>query len=313
MATPDAVRPGGSLLLRALAVSGLAAAAWFVCAGVASAGEDHPDEATKTLDSVNVAIGAQQAAAADLITSAVPADVAPFTTVAVAQRPFESPSFIGVALPGTESRPAGLPAVTVLPTVTVLPGEPAPDADRDQEPYPESSTDGGYYSGGYSHTGGYSNGYSHSGTVSNTMPVPLYEAKVAEKAAVRAAAARAVAAPEPVPVVAVVVVPTRANEPLTPTTPPSPVASQVTPDTEVTWEAPEPNAPAPMPKQAPAPSAPTASSGSADGGGGGHRGGVIASLSGQADLKPSAAWSAVRWDDGRSPGSVPGLPSTSPD
>ncbi|QQQ76142.1 hypothetical protein IOD16_34765 [Saccharothrix sp. 6-C] len=298
MATPDAVRLGGSLLLRTLAVSGLAAAAWFVCAGVATAGEDHPDEAAKTLDSVNVAIDAQQAAAADLIASAVPADAAPFTTVAVMPQPAEPPSLVGVALPGLASRPAVLP---VAP-------EPEPDADRDEEPYPESTADGLGHTGGYSHSGGYSSGYRYSGAVSNTMPVPLYEAKVAEKAAARAVA---VDAPRPVPLP--VVVPVRGNDQPVPTASPSPAVSQVAPDAEVIWEAPAPNAPAPTPKQAPAPSAPTASSGGADSGGGGHRGGVTASLTGQADPKPLAAWSAEQWDDGRSPGSVPGLPSTSPD
>ncbi|NUS65476.1 MAG: hypothetical protein HOQ46_17690, partial [Saccharothrix sp.] len=68
----------------------------------------------------------------------------------------------------------------------------------------------------------------------------------------------------------------------------------------------------PAPKQAPAPSAPTASSGSADSGGS-QRGGQLASLTAECHPKPSAAWSAERRDDGRSPGSVPGLPSTSPD
>ncbi|MEU4769568.1 hypothetical protein AB0H12_40710 [Actinosynnema sp. NPDC023794] len=297
MAAPNAVRRGGSLLLRTLAVSGLAAVAWFVCAGVASAGEDHPDEAVKTLDTVNVAIDEQQTAAADLLASAVPAEVAPFTGVAVASQPFGSPTL------GSSSLGGGEPAAVESMPLAVMIDEPQPEAGRDQELYPESSSG----TGGYS----YSSGYSHSGTASNTMPAQLYEAKVAEKAAARAAVvgAQASVAPQPVAVAA----PARVNVLPAPTAPPSPAASPVTPNAEVIWEVPEPSAPAPTPKQAPAPSAPTASSGSADSGGGGHRGGVIASLTGQADLKPFAAWSAERWDDGRSPGSVPGLPSTSPD
>lgn len=284
-----------------LAVSGLAAAAWFVCTGVASAGEDHPDEAAKTLDTVNVAIDEQQTAAADLLASAVPAEVAPYTGVAVAPQPFGSSSLGSSSLGGVD------PAAVESVPMAVMTDEPEPAADRDQEPYPESSSG----TGGYSYSGGYSSGYSHSGTASNTMPAPLYEAKVAEKAAARAAVveAQAPVAPQPVAVAA----PTRVNVLPAPSAPPSPVTSPVTPNAEVIWEVPEPSAPAPTPKQAPAPSAPTASSGSADSGGGGHRGGVIASLTGQADLKPFAAWSAERWDDGRSPGSVPGLPSTSPD
>jgi hypothetical protein len=309
VATPNAVRRGGSLLLRTLAVGGFAAAAWFVCAGVASAGEDDSDEAAKTLDAVNVAHGEQQTAVADLLAGAVPHDVAAFQTVAVAPQPFEPPSFGGVELFAVESRP-----------LVFLFDQAGLEATRYHDPYAttDSSSDtGGYsYSSGSTgdHSSGYSAGYSHSGGVSNTMPAPLYEAKVAEKAAVRAAAARAAAvrAQEPAPVVPVAA-PARGNALVASSTPPPPDLSKVTPNTEVLWEAPKPSAPAPTPKQAPAPSAPTASSGGADSGGGGHRGGVLASLTGQSDLKPLAAWSAERWDDDRSPGSVPGLPSTSPD
>ena len=304
MAAPNATRRGGSLLLRTLAVGGFAAVAWFVCAGVASAGEDHPDEAKKTPDAVNVALGEQQTTAVDLlIAEAVPRDVVPFVTLAL--QPSGSPSFGGVELYAVESQPP-----------VVMSGQAGADVHRYQEPYPTAGSSSSSGTGGYSYSGGSSSGYRHSGTVSNTMPAPLYEAKVAEKAAVRAATARAqvqAPAPKPEPVAVAVAAPARETVRFAPTAQPSPVASQVAPNTGVTWEVPEPSAPAPTPKQAPAPNAPTASSGCADNGGGGHRGGVIASLTGQADLKPMAAWSAERWDDGRSPGSVPGLPSTSPD
>ncbi|KOX13071.1 hypothetical protein ADK67_44650 [Saccharothrix sp. NRRL B-16348] len=296
------------MLLRTLAVSGFAAAAWFVCAGVAGADEDHSDEVAKSLDSVNVAdpvtvaLG-EQTAAADLLAEAVPADVAPYASVGVAPQPYESPSVGGAELFAVDY-------ATVASRPLAVTSDPAePEADRYQEPYPTpGSSSSSSDTGGLSYSGGYSSGYSHSGTASNTMPAALYEAKVAEKAA-RAAVQVSAPAPQPVPVA----VPARATVLFAPTSLPAPAVSQVTSDAEVLWEVPEPSAPAPTPKQAPAPSAPTASSGSADSGGGGHRGGVIASLTGQSNLKPLAAWSAERRDDGRSPGSVPGLPSTSPD
>ncbi|MFE2753174.1 hypothetical protein ACFXGA_14375, partial [Actinosynnema sp. NPDC059335] len=72
MAAPEAVRRGGSLLLRALAVGGLATAAWLVCAGVATADEDHSDEATKTLEAVNLTRRLQPNAGAPLGAPAAP-------------------------------------------------------------------------------------------------------------------------------------------------------------------------------------------------------------------------------------------------
>ncbi|MFE9744635.1 hypothetical protein ACFYOT_07015 [Saccharothrix saharensis] len=312
MATPYAVRRGGSLLLRTLTVGGLAAAAWFVCAGVASAGEDHSDEAVKTLDAVNAAFGGPQTAIVDqAVTEAVPEKLAPFATVTHEPQPIESAqsfeSFPAVALftadlAGTDVLAPAAPAVMTGPV--------EPDAYRypDSDPYSDSTGEESYgYSGGAAGYGG----YSHSGAVANTMPVPLYEAKVAAKAAARAAQAQARAAVTPTAVPLAAPVPVAA--PLfTPLAPPAPAVTPATPNAEVVWEAPQPSAPAPAPKQAPAPSAPTASSGSADSGGG-HRGGLLVSLTGQSDPKPLAAWSAERWDDGRTPGSVPGLPSTSPD
>ncbi|PSL54979.1 hypothetical protein B0I31_106499 [Saccharothrix carnea] len=319
MSTPFAARRGGSPLLRVLAVGGFAAAAWFLCAGVATAEEDHSDEAAKTHDVVNVALDGQQAVDTGLLLAeTVPQQSAPFASVTLEPQPFESAqSFESSSIAGVETSVVEFAGADVLdhrlPAVVA-----EPEADRDPSDSDMSSDTGGYsysgyptYTGGHSSSGGYSNGYSHSGTVSNTMPAPLYEAKVAAKIAARAAAVEA-GTPESPP--APVSEPARVTAlPFAPSTEPSPDATRVAPDTDVVWQAPEPSAPAPTPKQAPAPSAPTASSGSASDGGGGHRGGVIASLTGQADLKPSAAWSVERWDDGRSPGSVPGLPSTSPD
>ncbi|MFD7652962.1 hypothetical protein ACFV4N_03180 [Actinosynnema sp. NPDC059797] len=335
MAVPDAVRRSGSLLLRTLAVGGLATAAWLVGAGAASA-EDHPaDAADLSFPTSPPATSPSHADAAspdllstsdllstvDLLSTAdfsFPADLASAAGVAsTAGAVFDEQQAVDLlfaAVPARESAeifaipPLAFgprPVEEVAGVNQVLANEAffAGDAFTDEDLS---------YSGGSAHSG-----YSHSGSATNTMPAPLYEAKVAAKAAARAAAATPappVQAPSPAP----------APNP-EPAPAPAPVAAAATlptltaPDTrpttenaEVTWEAPEHNAPAPSPKQAPAPSAPTASSTSADNGGG-HRGGPVASLTGQSDVARTTAWSVERRDDGRSPGSVPGLPSTSPD
>ncbi|MFI9007029.1 hypothetical protein ACIGNX_07360 [Actinosynnema sp. NPDC053489] len=328
MATTQAVRRGGSLLLRALAVSGFAAAAWLVCTGAAAADEDHSDEAVTPPDAVTVVFGPESADFRHLPADArrttldrlapqriEPARVVP-PVATVAPEPvlpafepaaldaaaldasaFDASAFDVATFAAVAFESSGFDAAT-LPVVTSSAPVAAPAAEED----------------GFGYSGGSANGYSRSGEASNTMPAPLYEAKVAAKAAALEAAEQAVAAAAE-PSAEVVSGPVRADvRPAAPTTEPVQATTQVTPDAEVTWEAPAPSAPAPAPKQVPTPSAPTASSGSADSGSG-HRGGnnVVASLADQANLLPSAAWSAERRDDGRSPGSVPGLPSTSPD
>ncbi|WP_447004677.1 hypothetical protein ACRAKI_34675 [Saccharothrix isguenensis] len=333
MAVSDAVRRSGSVLLRALAVGGLATAAWLACGGLASADEDHSDEIAATLDAVNVALGEQQSATVDaLLADPLPHD------------PFGLPAFDasdtsgGFGTSGTFSafavdfspvdRPLERPLVADrLPFEFLVPSSldvrPTDDAHSD-EPYsapytgarPADPYDDEYEYTHPGYTSGSSTHYSHSGAVSNTMPAPLYQAKVAAKAAARAAASAPPPAPVPAapPVPAAVVVTAPAGSDVLPQgTASAPPASRTASNADVVWEAPKPSTPAPAPTQAPAPSAPTASSSSSADSGGGHRGGLIASFSSQSDPKPLAAWSTERWDDGRSPGSVPGLPSTSPD
>lgn len=160
-------------------------------------------------------------------------------------------------------------------------------------------------------------GYTYAGRADNAMPAPAYEAKVAAKAAATAAAATA-AALAPLPAEPAATEEAVAQHPAPPavtrTTPfdQEPMTSpQVTTQVTVTWEAPEPNAPAPAPKHAP--SGPTASSNSSTDSGGGHRGGVIAAFTTESTPYPLTASSVERRNDSRSPGSIPGLPSTSPD
>jgi hypothetical protein len=336
VATPFAVRRSGSLLLKALAVGGFAAAAWFVCGGVAAAGEDHSDEALTPLDAVNVALGEQQAATADLLPpEAVRQYTVPLTPVTAASQPFGSQAVEAVDFHPLVAVAAAHPLAAVpTPCSHAYPADPYPtwtypDAtalESDFGSYSGTDWNSGSgsasgsdseeysYSSGYGYSSGYSDGYGYSGGASNTMPAPLYEAKLAAKAAAREAAEVSVPSPASAaqvstPARADVLMPTFPTFAATQLAPDSPS----TPNAEVVWEVPQPSTPAPAPKQAPAPSSPTASSSSGADSGGGHRGGVIASFAGRSDSTPLTALSVERRDDGRSPGSVPGLPSTSPD
>ncbi len=299
MAVSDAVRRTGSLLLRAVTVGGIGAAAWLLWAGGAAAqGEDHPNEVPMTLDAVNVAIDQQHTATAELV-AAVLAEYVP-----------ETPPIAPVPLP---------PAVTI-------PVEPDEFAGQSADNSWSSSTDStsdttwgsssGTYSGGSYSGGTESTRHDHTGAVSNTMPTPMYEAKVAAKAAARQAAQPATPDPEPAAAPPAPTTPQAATPLPQPVTPPPPVLStpldQPTPG-NLTWENPEPRAPAPAPKQAPAPTAPTTASSSGYDSSNGHRGGVIASVTGQSRLTAPTVWSVEQRDDGQTPGSVQGLPSTSPD
>ncbi|XVV03500.1 hypothetical protein ACQPW3_40310 [Actinosynnema sp. CA-248983] len=282
MAVPEAVRRTGSLLLRALAVGGLAAVAWLLSGGVAAADEqDHPDVVSNPLDAVNLALEQQQAATTALV-------------AALTERaPLDLPAH--VALPA-HAAPVGMPAPIDLP------GYRAPEEDEDVPVYQDDPEDDVEYS----HTGG-----SHSTvaprSISNAMPVEQHQAKVAAKAAARLAALAPPPAEEPPAPPAAV----RQAAPALQITLRLPVTE---PDTTTpTWENPQPFTPTPAPQQAPAPTAPTSASASGHDGSNGHRGGVIASSSGQDRFAPPAFWRAQQRDDWRTPGSVQGLPSTSPD
>ncbi|WP_367134483.1 hypothetical protein [Saccharothrix sp. HUAS TT1] len=317
MAVPFAVRRSGSLLLRALAVGGFATAAWFVCAGVAAAGGDHSDEVAKTPDLVNLALG-EPSAGADLLAGAVPEDVAPCLEHHAAGQPFGLPlvepsTFDVAAFEAATFDVAAFDVAGYAFEHSAVADQPfgagyAPVQGMAAAVHEEASYADPDYAESTTHS--YSGGYSHSAVAANTMPAPLYEAKVAAKAAARAATRVEVAAPEPA-AVEVSTPPRTAASPFAVDVPSAPTA-EVEVDASVTWEAPVPSAPAPAPKQAP--SAPTASSSSSGAdSGGGHRGGIIASFTGQSNPKPPTAWSTERRDDDRSPGSVQGLPSTSPD
>lgn len=149
-----------------------------------------------------------------------------------------------------------------------------------------------------------------SGVVTNQAPPEVMKAKAAVRAAAKAAKAAADApppAPPAPPVVSVKkVVPKLPDQPV-----PAPAKTEPVQKSDLTWTTPGQDAPLPAPQQAPVVATASASSGHTDNSGGTR--GVLAVLTSHNSLFPPATWSVGERRDGRSPGSLPGLPSTSPD
>jgi hypothetical protein len=294
VAGADAVRSTGSLLVRALAVGGLTAAAWLVGGAVASASPaDHVPDASSVADFVHATIAEHHVSVED--TGIDVRDISERWTAALTAAPVDL-GFLD---------PARVPAEDEETDAE----EPGPGPDEGGESYQDVSP---VYSGGF-----ISSGTERSGTISNSMPEEMYTAKVTAKAAARLAAA-------PAPIPDAVDVPVEADVVVTSTAPvpqwSAPAVHVSAPAVEVEsraaaggleWEAPRPAAPAPAPQPAPAPTASTASSNGHDSSGG-ARGGVAVTTAQPAPHPPST-WTVERRDDGRTPGSVQGLPSTSPD
>ncbi|MEO6088608.1 MAG: hypothetical protein ABIQ18_36395 [Umezawaea sp.] len=291
MAGADAVRSTGSLLVRALAVGGLTAAAWLVGGAVASASPvDHVPDPAGIVDFVHSAVAEHRTSFED--NAILVRDTDEQWSTALAAVPVDLDlAFLDPARP------------------------PAEDVETDEE---EADEDDEYlfedaspvYSGGV-----ISSGTERSGTISNSMPEELYTAKVTAKVAAKLAAA-----PAPIPVE--VAVPVEADvvvaSPAVSTQWSIPAIHLSAPVVEVgsaasglEWETPRPAAPAPTPQPASVPTASTASS-SAHDNSGGARGGLAMTTARSAPHQPST-WTVERRDDGRTPGSVQGLPSTSPD
>ncbi|GAA0227649.1 hypothetical protein GCM10010492_27480 [Saccharothrix mutabilis subsp. mutabilis] len=306
MAVPDAARRSGSLLLRALAVGGFATVAWLLSGGVAAADEqDHSDVVTNPLDAVNLAVDPQHTATAALLaalTERAPVELPDHAALTAHTAP--------IVLP-VHTAPIDLPVHTapidLLAYTAPALGGPDEDDGGDDGEDPDVPVYQDEDDRQYSHTGG-----SHSAvaprSISNTMPAEQYEAKVAAKAAARQAAL-APTPPADEPPAPPVEVP-QDPEPAQPTYR-QPVTEPTA--TTPTWENPQPFTPTPAPQQAPAPTAPTSASAGGLDGSGGHRGGVIASVTGQDRFAPPTVWRVEQRDDRRAPGSIPGLPSTSPD
>lgn len=162
-------------------------------------------------------------------------------------------------------------------------------------------------------TGG-SQGNSRSGSVTNEAPPEVVAAKAqirAAKVAAKLAAEAPPPPPPPPPPAPPVVVPKQAV-PLLPDLPvPTPVKTEPAPANDYNWSAPGPDAPLPTPQPAPAVATASVSSGHTDNSGGTR--GVLAVLTSHNSLFPPITWSVEERRDGTAPGSIPGLPATSPD
>lgn len=180
-----------------------------------------------------------------------------------------------------------------------------PPAAKPQEPQEPEEDDGPVLD----FTGG-SQGTTRSGTVTNQAPPEVMKAKAQARAAAKAAKAAAEAPPPPPP--APVVVPVKKAVPQLPDLPVVHVTKTApAPVSDLTWTAPGPDAPLPAPQQAPVVATASASSGHTDNSGGTR--GVLAVLTSHNSLFPPSTWSVEERRDGVAPGSLPGLPSTSPD
>ncbi|KJK52961.1 hypothetical protein UK23_02055 [Lentzea aerocolonigenes] len=156
-----------------------------------------------------------------------------------------------------------------------------------------------------------SQGNTRYGTVTNQAPPEVVKAKAqvrAAKIAAAKAAAEATLTPPPAPKI----VPVKKIEPKLPDLPvPAPAKTEPVQTHDLNWTTPGQNAPLPAPQQAPVVATASASSGHTDNSGGTR--GVLAVLTSHNSLFPPTTWSVEQRRDGRSPGSLEGLPSTSPD
>ncbi|MFJ5993109.1 hypothetical protein [Lentzea sp. NPDC092896] len=189
------------------------------------------------------------------------------------------------------------PARIVPPPVVTRPAEEEPQEEEDEGPILDF-------------TGG-SQGNTRSGSVSNEAPPEIIAAKAQVRAA-KVAAKLAAELPPPPPPPAAPVAAVKKSVPLLPDLPvPAPVKTEPAPVSDLTWSTPGPDSPLPAPQQAPVVATASASSGHTDNSGGTR--GVLAVLTSHNSLFPPATWSVEERRDGTEPGSIPGLPSTSPD
>ncbi|MDX3657375.1 hypothetical protein PV646_08665 [Streptomyces sp. ID05-26A] len=158
-------------------------------------------------------------------------------------------------------------------------------------------------------TGG-SNSNTRSGTVTNQAPPEVVQAKAKVRAA-KIAAKIAAELPPPPPPPAPVLVAKKAVQLLPDLPVPAPVKTEPAPASDYNWSTPGPDAPLPAPQQAPVVATASVSSGHTDNSGGTR--GVLAVLTSHNSLFPPTTWSVEERRDGTAPGSIPGLPATSPD
>lgn len=192
------------------------------------------------------------------------------------------------------------PARHIKPPIDITPKEPEPEP---QAPAEDEGPVLDFTGGTHSNT--------RSGSVSNQAPPEVIQAKVQARAA-RLAAKAAAELPPPPPPPAPVVVPVKKIVPLLPEMPvlTAPKTEPVH-KSDLNWTTPGQDAPLPTPQPAPVTATASASSSHTDNSGGAR--GVLAVLTSHNSLFPPITWSVAQRCDGRSPGSLPGLPSTSPD
>lgn len=190
-------------------------------------------------------------------------------------------------------------SATLVPPPMATKPEPAPQEEEPQEDEGPILD----FSGG-------SQGNTRSGSVSNEAPPEVIQAKAKVRAAKIAAKLAAELPPPPPPAPPVVAV--KKVVPLLPDLPvPAPMRTEPAPANDYNWSVPGPDMPLPAPQQAPVVATASASSGHTDNSGGAR--GVLAVLTSHNSLFPPTRWSVEERRDGSSPGSLPGLPSTSPD
>ncbi|WP_434452457.1 hypothetical protein [Lentzea sp. E54] len=266
----------GALLLRAAALGGLTAAAWLLGGTTASADSEPPPPVEISIEVPTLSEG--PVLFESLALSEDPAAWARSFTAAVIEK--------------------NQPEKLVSPPVVTKPEE-QPQQERPQEEDEGPTLD---FSGG-------TQGNTRSGSISNTAPPEVIAAKAQARAA-RKAAKLAAEMPPPPPAPPVVAV-TRTVPLLPVLRVPAPVKTEPAPVSDLNWTVPGPDAPLPAPPSAPVVTTASASSGHTDNSGGTR--GVLAVLTSHNSLFPPTTWSVDERRDGTVPGSIPGLPATSPD
>jgi hypothetical protein len=318
--------PLRATLLRLLAVGGLVLTAWLLGSAVAAADTTEepgvPDqvagEAFLLVDELSTGIDSPWPVLAPSVPSVPFPPSAPFAPpVPFAPEPQSAAELAAATAFGTLGGVTDVAPPAPVSAPLPVPAAVVPLPARDTTAGGTSNTTGVVTGTGSAPiaflSGGVSGAAVRSGSTSNSVPEPLLAARAAEREARRAAqsAQQAPPAAEPgaPPVTAVdtappVVLPDPA--------PQSAEAVQDVESHEVDRADPAPAQRSPKPAPASAPTASSAAAGSSHDNSGGARGG-IAAVAPQSIFDPPALWAVEQRTDARSPGSTPGLPSTSPD
>ncbi|WP_199444572.1 hypothetical protein [Umezawaea beigongshangensis] len=325
MARSGAVRSTGSplraTLLRALAVGALALSAWLLGSAVAAADTaEEPGVPGRAVEEAFHLVGELPA----VLDASWPV-VAPFAPEPQSAAGITASTTAALGVFGDVADidpPAPLPAPPPAP----LPVPPPAPTTAAPLPVRGTTADGtsgtaGEIAGPVSASivllpGGVSSSVASSGSASNSVPEPPLADRAAESGAHPAA--------EQVPQAAPAADPQPEARPATtaddtapwfavPDPAPLPVETVQTAESgDVGWTNPAPAQQSPGPAPLSVPTASSAAAGSHHDNSGGARGG-IAAVAPQSILDPPALWAVERRTDARSPGSTPGLPSTSPD